>query len=147
MGSNVAVVALATGLLLAGCGTTAGTHPAPTAGLAGAEWVVADIVGRGVVDDSQVTLMFGDDGRLSGSASCNRLIGKYVAEGTTLRISDAGLTMMACPPALMDQEQRLVEVLNAVDTYRIDETGTLVLSTHSGATVTARRGTATSSDL
>lgn len=60
-----------------------------------------------------------------------------MADSAKLRVNDPGLPMMACPPALMDQERRLVEVLNAVESYRIND-GALVLSTHSGATVTAR---------
>ncbi len=37
------------------------------------EWVVHDISGTGVIDGSEPTLAFGEDGSLSGNASCNRL--------------------------------------------------------------------------
>ena len=48
-------------------------------------------------------------------------------------------TLMACPPALMDQEGRLIDLLKAVRTYRIDETGALILETASGDGIVARR--------
>jgi heat shock protein HslJ len=38
----------------------------------------------------------------------------------------------------MDQERRFLDVFNAVTSYRIDDTGALVLSTPAGATMTAR---------
>ena len=107
--------------------------------LLGAEWVVEDIAGQGVIDGTQASLQFLPDGRLAGSATCNRLIGTYEAEGGHLTIAPAGTTMMACPEALMEQERRLLDLLPRLDGYRIDETGTLVLTAADGATITARR--------
>lgn len=136
-------IALASGLLLAACATT-GSEPPPTGAASSArlqegEWRVEDIGGQGVVDNSPATLVFGSDGRLSGNASCNRLIASYTVKGDKITISPAGLTMMACPPALMDQERKLVGLLGAVNAYRIDDTGALVLRTAAGKQVVARR--------
>lgn len=133
-----AKVAIAAGasLLTVGCATVGDENS--HAQLIDKEWVVEDIAGRGVIDDSRATLLFGADGRLSGQASCNRLIGGYTLKGSKLTISNPGLTMMACTPALMDQETRFVDVLNNVRSYRIDATGALVLTSSSGATITAR---------
>jgi len=47
----------------------------------------------------------------------------YTVEGSKLTISPAGTTMMACPPALMDQERKLVDLLGKVSSYSIDHTG------------------------
>lgn len=137
------IVAIASALLLAACATT-GSEP-PSAGtvssarLQEGEWRIEDIGGQGIIDDSRATLVFGSDGRLSGNASCNRLIASYNVEGEKITISPAGLTMMACPPALMDQERKLVDLLGAVNAYSIDNTGALVLRTASGGQVVARR--------
>lgn len=134
---------VASALLLAACATT-GSEP-PSAGAASSarlqegEWRIEDIGGQGVIDNSRATLVFGNDGRLSGNASCNRLIASYTVQGEKITISPAGLTMMACPPALMDQERKLVDLLRAVGSYRIDGTGALVLRTASGKQVVARR--------
>jgi heat shock protein HslJ len=125
------------------CSTTgSGTPPggiATPAALQSGEWTVEDIGGRGIVDNSHATLLFGPDGQLAGSATCNRLIATYAVKGAALTISPGGLTMMACPPALMEQERRFVDLLKDVKRYQIDRTGALVLETAAGKTITARR--------
>ena len=107
--------------------------------LLGAEWVIEDIAGGGVIDSSHASLQFLPDGRLAGSASCNRIIGSYQSKGLQLTIKPAGMTMMACPEALMNQERQLLALLPEIDTFRIDETSALVLMAAGGKTITARR--------
>ncbi len=107
--------------------------------LLGAEWVIENIAGGGVIDNSQATLQFLPEGRLAGNATCNRLLGSYKTEGQTLGISNAGTTMMACPPALMNQERKLLDLLTQVTRWQIDKTGALVLSTADGKSIVARR--------
>lgn len=130
-------------MMLVACVTNGiGTSPASVASvttLQEGEWRVEDIRGAGVIDNSPATLLFGPDGRLSGNATCNRLIASYTVEGSKLTISPAGTTMMACPPALMDQERKLVDLLGKVSSYSIDHTGALVLTTTSGDQLVARR--------
>lgn len=136
-------IAVTAGLMLSACATSgSGSSPAGTASLTalqGGEWRVEDIAGAGVIDNSPATLLFGADGRLSGNASCNRLIASYTIEGSKLTISPAGTTMMACPPALMDQERKLVDLLGTVTRYSIDRTGALTLTSASGKQIVARR--------
>lgn len=107
--------------------------------LLGQEWVIENIAGGGVIDDSHATLQFLNDGRLAGSATCNRIIGSYKRAGARLTIKPAGTTMMACPAALMNQERKLLDLLPAIKNWRIDDTGALVLTTGKGQTITARR--------
>ena len=134
----VKAVVIAGSLLVTACVTPGTVSPDAQERLVGKEWLVEDIAGRGVIDDARASLRFGSDGRLSGEGSCNRILAGYMVSGSKMTISKAGLTMMACPPAVMDQERRLVDVLNAVQSYRIDQTGALVLTSSTGATVTAR---------
>ena len=137
------IAAIVSALLLTACATTASEPPSTGAASSGrlqaGEWRIEDIGGQGVIDNSPATLVFGSDGRLSGNASCNRLIASYTVQGEKITISPTGLTMMACQPALMNQERKLVDLLNAVSSYRIDDTGALVLRTASGKQVVARR--------
>lgn len=107
--------------------------------LLGTEWTIDNIGGGGVIDNSQATLLFLPEGRLAGSATCNRIIGSYQSQGTHLTIKPVGTTMMACPEALMNQERTLLAMLPMVTRYRIDGTGALVLSTADGKTIVARR--------
>ena len=107
--------------------------------LIGREWLIEDISGKGVIDNSPASLLFLPDGKLAGNATCNRLVASYTVDGEALSIGQAGATRMACPPALMEQEAALLTLLPSVSGYSIDATGALVLVTPSGETITARR--------
>lgn len=107
--------------------------------LLGREWVIKDIAGAGVIDNSHATLHFLADGRLAGNASCNLIIGSYATTGRKLSIAPIGTTMMACPQALMNQERKLLGLLPTVTRYRINKTGALVLTTADGTEIVARR--------
>lgn len=58
--------------------------------------------------------------KLSGFAGCNRLQGRYTQRGTQLALTALGTTRMACPQPVQQQEQRFIELLGAVDGYRIE---------------------------
>ncbi len=129
---------LASLFIVGGC---AGTGMAPSGAdnrLLGT-WQVVEIAGRPVVADSQVTLAFDKEGRLSGNTSCNGFGAPYtLSGGDRISIPRPVMTMRACLPALMDQEGRLITLLEQVTTYRINGAGALVLSTASNQTLTAR---------
>jgi putative lipoprotein len=110
-----------------------GAAPAST-GLAGTGWIVEDIGGSGVVDRSRTSMLFGADGRVSGLGGCNRYNGGYMLDGASLRFGPIAGTMMACPPALAEQEQRFHAALARVRGWRI-ENGLLHLADGDGATV------------
>ena len=107
--------------------------------LFGEEWTIEDIDGGGVVAGSEATLVFLPDGQLAGSASCNRITGSYTIVGPALTIAPLGTTRMACPEALMNQEQTLLQLLPTVHSFGIDASGALVLTTADAQTITARR--------
>jgi heat shock protein HslJ len=120
------------GKQLKGCGGD------PGALLQGAEWVVEDINGTGIIDSSRVTLNFSADRRLSGRASCNTYTGAYTLTGETLTISKTGVTRMACAPGLMRQEDLFLDVLKNVRGFAVGADGALILRAGDGRTVTAR---------
>ena len=93
----------------------------------------------GVIDNSHATLQFLSDGKVAGSTGCNRLMGSYEINGKQLTIQPGGTTMMACPPALMNQERKLLDLLPTIRQFRVDATGALILQTDMGSTVLARR--------
>ena len=134
--------ALAVAFTLAGCSAPAQNNATAQPLLQGAEWVIEDIANTGIIDNSHIALEFLPDGRLAGSTGCNRILGSYAtdaADAAKLTIQPAGTTMMACPPALMNQERKLLDLLPTVASYRIDSTGALVLHTAGKQTITARR--------
>jgi heat shock protein HslJ len=95
--------------------------------LTGPVWVVADIMGRGLVDASHATLDFRPDGRLAGRASCNRYTADYALTGEGLTIAPGASTRMACAEVLMDQESRFFAALAEVARFDIDAGGALLL--------------------
>jgi heat shock protein HslJ len=122
------------GRTLRGCGG----EPADL--LRGAEWVVEDIGGAGIVDRSRATLKFHDDGGLTGRSSCNSYTTTYRIGGEGLAIGRTASTRMACPGALMDQEQRFLDILQQVQRFEIADDGKLLLIDGKGRKIAARRG-------
>ena len=119
---------LAATLLLAAC---AHKDPAPVVispkTLGDATWLLEDLAGRGVIDNSHTTIQFLADGKVAGSGGCNRYNGKVTLKGALITFTPMASTMMACAPALMDQETRFFDALTKADTVSIDKTGALLI--------------------
>ena len=60
------------------------------------QWQVASINSVDVPTDARETLVFGNDGRVSGRAFCNSYSGTYVLTGEGLSFAQGATTMMAC---------------------------------------------------
>lgn len=117
--------------------TWAGCGGDPERLLRGAEWVVEDIGGRGIIDSSRVTIRFLGDNRVVGQSSCNRYFGPWNLTGEGLEMGQMAGTLMACAPALMQQEGRFLEMLSEVQRFRIGQNGELILTTADGDTLRA----------
>ena len=111
----------------------------PRPSLQGESWVAEAIDGTALADRSRVTLTFGADGRLTGTASCNKYSATYALTGEGLTIGKAAATRKACPPALMTQEQAVMSLLEAVERFEIAEDSSLVPHAAAGRTLRARR--------
>lgn len=70
--------------------------------------------------DTAVTMMFADDGQVSGSGGCNRYRATYQAGGGKLRFGPAAATRMACAPGVMEQEQVFFNALKTVATMQVE---------------------------
>lgn len=57
--------------------------------------------------------------RVSGATGCNRLMGSFESTAENLAFGQLGSTMMACSSDSMALEQRFIEMLNEVDSYRV----------------------------
>ena len=74
-----------------------------------------------------VILNFMPEGRLAGRSGCNHFMAAWERVGDRLIIERAATTRMACPPSVMDFEQRFLGALSRVENARMTEDGTLVL--------------------
>jgi heat shock protein HslJ len=104
-------------------------HPALAAPasppLAGTVWVLARYGQPGhltpALPGREVTVVFGDQGRLTGSAGCNSYFAGFKTEGNRMAVTAAGATKMFCgdPPGLMVQENQYLIALSSVERYKI----------------------------
>jgi heat shock protein HslJ len=67
------------------------------------------------------------DGKVAGSGGCNRYNGSATLKGPQITFAPLASTMMACAPALMDQEMRFFAALSKADTVSFDKTGALLI--------------------
>lgn len=112
--------------------------------LPGTRWEVTGINdGRQAVVSVQtgtrVTLAFDGQGRLSGSAGCNRFTARFEAGPGTVRIEAPAATRMTCAePGVMAQEQAFLRALEAARTVRIEGDGLELRDADGALQVSAR---------
>lgn len=127
------ILSVAVAFALAGCSLIQPSSVStPKVDLTGGTWVAEDIDGKGVIDNAQSTLVFGNDGRVSGRGGCNQYSGTVELKGASMIFSQLASTRMACAPALMDQETRFTAALQATRTYGMSADNKLVLSDATG---------------
>lgn len=114
--------------------------PAPQP-LVGTNWTLdsfykGDAVSS-VISGTSITAIFSDDGKVSGSAGCNRYFGSYTTTGSSLSIGSLGSTKMHCTgEGIMLQEMQYLAALEKTGGFSIagnrlslaDANGTTLLS-------------------
>ncbi len=101
--------------------------------LAETEWLLEALGPQGSLRPAlagiEVTLTFGQDLRVSGTAGCNSYFGEYASQQDgSLHVSAPGSTKMFCnEPGVMQQEQDFLNALATAQQYDI-ENGLLHIS-------------------
>jgi len=115
------------GIMLAACAST----PSP----AGTTW---KLVSYGPVDypvsavtNVETSVVFSQDGKVSGSVGCNSFSGDYKISGSQVTFESVAATMMACEDSLMQQESNVLNVLTGTVNFKLDG-DTLTLATMDG---------------
>lgn len=121
------------GRALKGCGGD------PVSLLRGGVWLVSHLGGQPIVAKSRLTLAFGANGRVTGTASCNTYSAGYLLTGEGVTITMPISTMRACEAPYMAQEAIFLEVLRGVNRFERSADGVLTLHAADGGTITARR--------
>ena len=106
--------ALFCAVLAAGCASTGGN--------AGPQGKAPELAGKsfmwtgGVSEDCELppTISFSEEGRISGLAGCNRLLGQYKQDGTSLDLGEVATTMKLCAPQFMKVEDEFLGFLRQV---------------------------------
>lgn len=96
---------------------------AATVPLESTYWKLTELGGMAAVggaDANEASLVLNAEGKkLTGSTGCNRIVGSYKLNKRSLHFKSAGVTKMACPDALMKQEEAFVEILKQTTNYRV----------------------------
>ena len=118
MKRHLALVVLGVGLLaLAACGVS-GSKQESGGDLTGKVWALTELAGKSLVPGSDITAEFSSAGEVSGSAGCNRYIGKYTVSGENITFpSPMASTNMMCEQAVMEQEGAYLKALGEAKTY------------------------------
>jgi heat shock protein HslJ len=85
--------------------------------LSNSEWLLEDLSGSGVLDNVQATLTFPETGKVAGKGSCNRFFGPAEINGDTIKLGPLASSRMACPEAMMNQEAKYLEALQAAERF------------------------------
>lgn len=106
--------------------------------LVNTEWLLEDLNGKGVIDNLQSTIKFTpliksslSTGQVSGSGGCNRYNAdfKVILSKTNsqlpIQVGTIASTLMMCPPAIADQEQKFLDALGR--SYRLKLDGSFLL--------------------
>jgi heat shock protein HslJ len=111
-------ISLSAGLIaLTACGLNQNSEGGD---LTGQTWVLTELSGKPVIPGSVVTAQFSSEGKLSGTAGCNRYMGSYSTSGNKISISSPlASTLMMCEAALMSQETAYLNALGETQTYTI----------------------------
>jgi len=81
-------------------------------------WRVEKIQETPIIFKSQVKLIFHADGRLTGKASCNNFLSHYNVQKDLLAIKPMNTTRKMCTSDLMQQESKLLKILNKVRRFQ-----------------------------
>jgi heat shock protein HslJ len=127
--------------------TTAAPADTPVPTLARTSWTVTFYnmetgAMTNVVEGTEVTMVFGDDGTISGSTGCNEYSGTYAVEGPydefeegvrdendgqAIQISSITATERGCEGAfVMDQEAEFLQNLRGVETWFLARDGVIL---------------------
>ncbi|WP_372922684.1 META domain-containing protein [Roseovarius sp.] len=99
----------------------------PASLLTGVAWQIKEVASEEAIDGATLTVEFDADRRVSGSTGCNRFMGGYDLTGEGLSLGQIGTTMMMCRDELMMQERGVLDALEQVRRFDIDDTGELLL--------------------
>jgi heat shock protein HslJ len=128
------VVVIADGKRMTGCGG----EPLALASVDDSSWIIEKINGKPVISGKEAALTF-SEGRISGTAGCNRLTGGYSQSGDKLSFQPIAMTRMACQPALMQQERAVLDALGNGVSIEHKGQRNMILHGADGATIEVAR--------
>ena len=110
-------------------------------------WRVEDIAGGAVIDNTDTTIRFAQNGDVFGSTGVNRYTAKVNIDGPKLTLQlGLATTRAAGSPALMEQEAKFLSALKKVTRWQLDDSGLLLLQDDNSTTQLRCSRTASTKD-
>ncbi|AUX78023.1 META domain-containing protein [Sinorhizobium fredii] len=97
-------------------------------------WRAETINSGEAVDDPEVVLEIREDGTFGGTGGCNFFTGAFSLSEGTITFGPTEATHTTCSPAVMEQEQRLLDLLKAALAWKVNG-AMLALAGPDGASV------------
>jgi len=106
-------------MILAACASPV-SQPGGGGALTGKVWALTELMGKPPGAGVGISAQFSSDGKVSGSAGCNRYSGTYTVSGNSITISSSmATTMMMCDESVMEQESAYLKALPEAKTYAV----------------------------
>ena len=99
-------------IILAACASSASD-------LTSKVWALTELNGAPLPAGVGISAQFTSDGKVSGSAGCNRYTGTYTLSGNSITFSSMATTMMMCDESVMAQESAYLSALGEAKTYTV----------------------------
>lgn len=134
--SFLGVALLCGGLALGGCGSTSIDTAAGHDGLANTTWWVQTIEGEAIAPDVGSRVTIDENGYLVASSGCSKFTGKASTNGNRLAVTKLGVAGEPCAGGVPLQEAQLIDTLERVDRWAVQESYLLLYS--EGSTIPTR---------
>lgn len=119
-------------LLLISAGPALASSGAPSGGRITGAW---ERTSAGITQ----TVTFAKDGSVSGDTGCNRIIGNYTVDGSTIEIGPLATTLMFCE-GKMEAEQAFIAALEKSTSFTVKQDRLKLFGPKGKVTVTLTRG-------
>jgi heat shock protein HslJ len=134
--SSIGAIALCSGFALGGCGNTSIDTVAGQDGLSNTAWQIETIEGEAVGPNSGSRVTIDDNGYVVASAGCTTFTGKATTSGNRLAVTRIDVVGTACAGSIPLQEAAMIDTLERVDRWAVQESYLLLYS--EGSTVPTR---------
>lgn len=137
MKKNLLIITLACLTIITACQTP---QNKATVSLHDTEWTVNKLNNVVVLPKNHPSISFTKNFRIQGNTSCNNYTGSYILLKNTIKISQIVSTKRACfSNDVMQQEQRLIQIIGQSQTWKIQTNGDLILTGTHGQLVASRK--------
>lgn len=95
--------------------------------ITGITWRPTRIGADGMPADSGMFVQFAVDGGINGNGGCNGFFGSLEKTDAGITVGPLGATRRACPPAIMDREQAMLNALQSTVRFQVNDSGLQLL--------------------